>query len=187
MLFFPRPNLSLPGLCGCQEVSAPHSVSFFNLVLIAGDLLPTPANGPESHCPKHPRKQQSTPLPFLPKPNADPNLVEWEGPDDPENPQNWPFWYKWWLLVIPSSSLTHCLLARSPLQRLHPQGQARANDMTTLLVTRCLCGFFAVAPLTNSTGVIADLWDPVNRGITTSLFASSVFLGPVLGPVIGSL
>ncbi|KAI0289274.1 hypothetical protein BC826DRAFT_1177397 [Russula brevipes] len=28
--------------------------------------------------------------------------------------------------------------------------QARANDMTTLLVTRFLCGFFAVAPLTNS-------------------------------------
>ena len=66
-------------------------------------------------------------------------------------------------------------------------GQARANDMTTLLVTRFLCGFFAVAPLTNSTGVIADIWDPVNRGIATSVFASAVFLGPVLGPVIGSL
>jgi MFS family permease len=66
-------------------------------------------------------------------------------------------------------------------------GQARANDMTTLLVTRFLCGFFAVAPLTNSTGVIADIWDPVNRGVATSVFASSVFLGPVLGPVVGSL
>ena len=66
-------------------------------------------------------------------------------------------------------------------------GQARANNMTTLLVTRFFCGFFGVAPLTNSTGVIADLWDPVNRGIATSVFASSVFLGPVLGPVVGSL
>ena len=66
-------------------------------------------------------------------------------------------------------------------------GQARANNMTTLLVTRFICGFFAVAPLTNSSGVFADMWDPVNRGIATSVFASSVFLGPVLGPVVGSL
>jgi MFS transporter, DHA1 family, multidrug resistance protein len=66
-------------------------------------------------------------------------------------------------------------------------GQARANNMTTFLVTRFLCGFFSVAPLTNSTGVIADIWDPVNRGIATSVFASAVFLGPVLGPVVGSL
>ncbi|KAI0270437.1 major facilitator superfamily domain-containing protein [Gloeopeniophorella convolvens] len=65
-------------------------------------------------------------------------------------------------------------------------GQARANNMTTLLVTRFLSGFFAVAPLTNSTGVIADIWDPINRGIATSVFASAVFLGPVLGPVVGS-
>jgi hypothetical protein len=50
--------------------------------------------------PPHPKKQQYTPLPFLPKPNADPNLVEWEGPDDPENPQNWSFWYKWWLTAV---------------------------------------------------------------------------------------
>jgi DHA1 family multidrug resistance protein-like MFS transporter len=66
-------------------------------------------------------------------------------------------------------------------------GQACAKDMTTLLVTRFICGFFAVAPLTNSSGVFADMWDPVNRGIATSVFASSVFLGPVIGPVVGSL
>jgi MFS family permease len=66
-------------------------------------------------------------------------------------------------------------------------GQARANNMTTLLVTRFFCGFFAAAPLTNSAGVIADIWDPVYRGVATSVFASAVFLGPVLGPVVGSL
>jgi MFS family permease len=66
-------------------------------------------------------------------------------------------------------------------------GQACANNMTTLLVTRFLCGFFAVAPLTNSSGVIADMWDPMNQGIATSVFASAVFLGPVVGPIFGSL
>ena len=227
----------------------------------------SPNSDPQDSESPHPRKQQSTPLPFLPKPNADPNLVEWEGPDDPENPQNWSFWYKWWLtavctlmtlnvyvlrpqklyyhacslLVIPDTLSASTFTSSAPsssvpiiAQELHASrevgdlvltlfligfmlgpifwgpgseligrrpifigtfaiytlfhiGQARADDMTTLLVTRFLCGFFAVAPLTNSTGVIADLWDPVNRGIATSLFASSVFLGPVLGPVIGSL
>ncbi|KAI0277572.1 hypothetical protein BGY98DRAFT_1097344 [Russula aff. rugulosa BPL654] len=31
-----------------------------------------------------------------------------------------------------------------------------------------------------------DMWDPMNRGIATSVFASAVFLGPVLGPIVGS-
>ena len=26
---------------------------------------------------------------------SDPNLVDWDGPDDPENPQNFPRWRKW--------------------------------------------------------------------------------------------
>jgi len=47
-----------------------------------------------------PKTQQPAPLPFLPKPNLDPNLVTWEGPNDPDNPQNWSFWYKWWLTAV---------------------------------------------------------------------------------------
>lgn len=39
-------------------------------------------------------------LPFLPQPNTDPNLVTWDGPDDPANPQNWSFWYKSWLTGV---------------------------------------------------------------------------------------
>jgi MFS transporter, DHA1 family, multidrug resistance protein len=64
-------------------------------------------------------------------------------------------------------------------------GQALAKDMTTLLVTRFLAGFFAVSPLTNANGVIVDLWDPVSRGAATSLFTVCVFLGPVMGPIVG--
>jgi MFS family permease len=34
-------------------------------------------------------------------------------------------------------------------------------------------------------GVIADMWDAVGRGRAISLFATGVFLGPVLGPLVG--
>ncbi|KAI0049050.1 MFS general substrate transporter [Auriscalpium vulgare] len=64
-------------------------------------------------------------------------------------------------------------------------GQAHAQNITTLLVTRFFSGFFACAPLTNGGGVMADIWDPINRGIATSVFAAAVFLGPVIGPVVG--
>lgn len=40
--------------------------------------------------------------------------------------------------------------------------------------------------LTNpSTGVIADIWDAVGRGQATSVFTACVFIGPVLGPIVG--
>lgn len=64
-------------------------------------------------------------------------------------------------------------------------GQALAQNIVTLLVTRFLAGFFAVAPLVNCGGVIADIWDPVGRGPATSLFTTGVFLGPVMGPIVG--
>lgn len=34
------------------------------------------------------------------EPGHDPNLVEWDGPDDPENPQNWSRGYKWFVTII---------------------------------------------------------------------------------------
>ena len=63
-------------------------------------------------------------------------------------------------------------------------GQSLAQNVTTLLVTRFFSGFFACAPLTNAAGLIADIWDPINRGPATSIFVMMVFLGPVLGPVV---
>jgi hypothetical protein len=83
-------------------------------------------------------------------------------------------------------------------------GQALAPNIETLLVTRFFSGFFAVAPLTNSggkylflggiffslnlsSGVIADIWPAVGRGPAMTLFSASVFLGPVLGPIVAGL
>ena len=66
-------------------------------------------------------------------------------------------------------------------------GQAKATNIETLLVTRFLSGVFASAPLTNSGGVIADIWDAVGRGPASGVFSASVFVGPVLGPIVGGL
>lgn len=34
-----------------------------------------------------------------PKEN-DPNIVDWDGPDDPQNPQNWPASQKWMNIAV---------------------------------------------------------------------------------------
>ncbi|KAG6845939.1 hypothetical protein H0H93_015960 [Arthromyces matolae] len=63
-------------------------------------------------------------------------------------------------------------------------GQALAHNIETLLITRFICGFFAVAPLTNGGGLIADIWSAAGRGPATSMFTASVFIGPVIGPIV---
>ncbi|KAH9965340.1 MFS polyamine transporter [Russula dissimulans] len=63
-------------------------------------------------------------------------------------------------------------------------GQALAQNMSTLIVTRFLSGFFASAPLNNSGGVVADLWDVERRVAASSLLFASVFLGSTLGPPV---
>ena len=62
-------------------------------------------------------------------------------------------------------------------------GQALAPNIQTLLVTRFFSGFFAVAPLTNCGGVIADIWSAAIRGKAVSLFTACVFLGPTIAPI----
>ncbi|KAJ3535277.1 hypothetical protein NMY22_g6556 [Coprinellus aureogranulatus] len=173
------------------------------------------------------------------QPPKDPNMVDWDGPNDPANPQNWSRAYKWYLTMIcillsvnvtfassaPASAtariiaefgiskevsylvtsvflIGYCfgplfwgpgseLIGRRDIfigsmfmYTIFHLGQALAQNIETLLVTRFISGFFACAPLTNSGGVIADIWDAENRGLAVSLFTASVFLGPVLGPIV---
>ncbi|KAL4783097.1 major facilitator superfamily domain-containing protein [Aspergillus varians] len=53
-----------------------------------------------------------------------------------------------------------------------------------LLVGRFLTGTAVSAALTNSPGIIADIWGPVERGNAMILFATMTFVGPALGPVV---
>ncbi|THH06667.1 hypothetical protein EW146_g9542 [Bondarzewia mesenterica] len=180
-----------------------------------------------------------SPQPPPPKEIVDPNLVTWDGPNDPQNPQNWSHRYKWFITLVLSMTTLNVTFASSAPSSTSPfvaadfhtptevsylitsiflvgyvfgplfwgpgselvgrrpifiltlsmytifhLGQALAHNMETLLVTRFLSGFFACAPLTLGGGFIADVWDPVGRGTATSVFSSTVFLGPVMGPII---
>lgn len=53
-----------------------------------------------------------------------------------------------------------------------------------LLVGRFICGTAASAALSNTPGVLADIWGPIERGLSIALFSVFTFAGPSLGPVI---
>ncbi|KAH7322575.1 major facilitator superfamily domain-containing protein [Stachybotrys elegans] len=61
---------------------------------------------------------------------------------------------------------------------------AFAPNFGSLLVGRFLTGTFVSAPLSNAPGVIADLWNPLQRGNAMAGFSAMVWIGPALGPVI---
>lgn len=61
---------------------------------------------------------------------------------------------------------------------------AFAPNFAALLVGRFLTGTFVSAPLSNSPGVVADLWDPLQRGNAMAGFSTMVWIGPALAPVI---
>ena len=61
---------------------------------------------------------------------------------------------------------------------------AFANNFGALLVGRFLTGTFASAPLSNAPGVLADIWNPIERGNAMAVFAMMTFVGPALGPVV---
>ncbi|OCT48995.1 putative MFS-type transporter [Cladophialophora carrionii] len=65
-------------------------------------------------------------------------------------------------------------------------GSGAAKDIQTVMITRFFAGFFASAPVTNTGGVLADLFPASQRGIAIATYAMAVVLGPVFGPIIGA-
>lgn len=53
------------------------------------------------------------------------------------------------------------------------------------MICRFWTGIFGSAPLTIVAAVFADMFDNTQRGVAVVIFASMVFLGPLLGPFIG--
>ncbi|KAF2136840.1 uncharacterized protein K452DRAFT_236804 [Aplosporella prunicola CBS 121167] len=64
-------------------------------------------------------------------------------------------------------------------------GSATAKDVQTVMITRFFAGFFASAPITNTGGVLGDIWSAEQRGAAIVGYAMAVVGGPTLGPIIG--
>ncbi|KAI0786660.1 MFS general substrate transporter [Abortiporus biennis] len=62
-------------------------------------------------------------------------------------------------------------------------GCALSRNTASILVFRFLGGVFASAPLTNSGGVMSDMWDSNTRGKALALFTIAPFAGPTLAPL----
>jgi multidrug resistance protein len=65
-------------------------------------------------------------------------------------------------------------------------GTAAAKDIQTIMITRFFAGFFASAPVTNTGGVLADIFPASQRGIAIASYAMAVVIGPVFGPIVGA-
>lgn len=61
---------------------------------------------------------------------------------------------------------------------------AFAPNLGSLLVGRFLTGTFVSAPLSNCPGLLADLWNPLQRANAMAGFSAMVWIGPALGPVV---
>lgn len=65
-------------------------------------------------------------------------------------------------------------------------GTATAKDLQTVLITRFFGAFFASAPVTNTGGVLGDLFSPAYRGIAMAGYAMAVVGGPTVGPIVSA-
>ncbi|CAO1623633.1 unnamed protein product [Parajaminaea phylloscopi] len=64
-------------------------------------------------------------------------------------------------------------------------GCARAQSIDAMIVCRFFAGFFGCACMTNGGGTNTDVWAGIAIARSISLYSAVVFLGPVIGPIIG--
>ncbi|ESK92459.1 mfs polyamine transporter [Moniliophthora roreri MCA 2997] len=62
---------------------------------------------------------------------------------------------------------------------------ALAKNAATLVIGRQIAGLAASAPICNVGGSVADIWTIEERGLPMATFSFAIFLGPVLGPLVG--
>ncbi|KAK5084968.1 hypothetical protein LTR70_006243 [Exophiala xenobiotica] len=173
-----------------------------------------------------------------PKPR--PDLVEFDGPDDPGNPKNWSKKRRW-IITISGSALTFTVtfsssifsVAIDPVAEQYDISKvtstlgvslflcgfifgpmifgpiseaygrrlpllsgyavfaifqipvAVAQNVETIMLGRFFGGFAASSPLAVVGGLLADIWDPIERAYAICAFAMGGFAGPVAGPIVG--
>lgn len=102
-----------------------------------------------------------------PEADRDPNIVDWDGPDDPENPLNWPASRKWGLIAILAMVTLVTPLASSFFAPGVPQVMAtfgtQSNILAGLVVSIYILGF-AIGPL-----IIAPMSEMYGRFMTYNI------------------
>lgn len=73
-----------------------------------------------------------------------------------------------------------------PIFALFILGTGFAHNMATLVVLRFFAGFFAAPSLSMGSGTLSDIWPPEKRSGPMSLYVSTPFFGPAVGPLLGA-
>lgn len=64
-------------------------------------------------------------------------------------------------------------------------GAATAANIQTLIICRFFSGLCGVSPLCVVPGMLADMYNNVYRGVAVTLYALTIFLGPLAAPFMG--
>ncbi len=66
-------------------------------------------------------------------------------------------------------------------------GCGAGKDIQTVLICRFFQGVFGSAPVTNTGGVLGDIWSAEQRGAAIVGYAMCLVGGPTLGPLVSKL
>lgn len=61
---------------------------------------------------------------------------------------------------------------------------AASKDLSSIMITRFFTGFFASAPVSNTGGVLGDIYSPAQRAVALAGYAMAVAGGPLMAPIV---
>ncbi|KAH6844358.1 membrane transporter [Alternaria alternata] len=109
-----------------------------------------PEKGVDSHAHSTHTDERTLSGDVPPEQERDPNIVDWDGPDDPETPQNWPAGKKWGIIAALGACTLITPLASSFFAPGVPQVLRAFNEtsniMASFVVSVYILGF-AIGPL----------------------------------------
>jgi DHA1 family multidrug resistance protein-like MFS transporter len=91
-----KPAISHEKLLNLEGVDGEHDD--ISAITTSGEDEPMRYARDDNHGP--PARTPTKGCPGPSPPTEDPNMVDWDGNDDPANPQNWSLKYKWFITVI---------------------------------------------------------------------------------------
>jgi MFS transporter, DHA1 family, multidrug resistance protein len=63
---------------------------------------------------------------------------------------------------------------------------ALGRNLPTIFIFRFLAGAFGSSPVVINSAAFADYWAPSDRGKATAIYSLTIYVGPTLGPIVGS-